>query len=247
MSDSQGHKRLDTWLVDNKYFSTRNNASNAILAGLVSINGVKIKKRSTRITAIDEVVIDNNTKHYVSRSAHKLKYLITKTKSIIKRKSCIDLGASTGGFTQVLLEFDALKIYAIDVGQNQMSHQLIEDKRVINMEKTDARKIRIDIIQQSNVITADLSFISLRKVLGPIINSSKIGTSFFLLFKPQFEVGRDEIAKNGVVKNTEIVWETLQVFKLWLQHVKLGNIKLFKSPVLGKEGNQEWLVYGEKT
>ena len=115
------------------------------------------------------------------------------------------------------------------------------------MEKTDAREIGIDIIQQSNIISADLSFISLRKVLGQIINLSATGTSFFLLFKPQFEVGQKQISKNGVVRNKEVVWGVIQSFKLWLEQENIKNIKIFKSPILGKEGNQEWLVYGERT
>ncbi len=247
MSNGQNHKRLDIWLVDNKYYDTRNAASNAIFAGLVSVDGVKTRKCSTRINQVHLVTIDENEKFYVSRSANKLKYLITKTKIDIKGKICIDLGASTGGFTEILLEFDASKIYAVDVGQNQINYKLSNDKRVINMEKTDAREIGIDIIQQSNIISADLSFISLQKVLGQIINLSTIGTSFLLLFKPQFEVGKKEISKNGVVRNTEVVWGVLQNFKLWLEQKNIKNIKIFKSPIQGKEGNQEWLVYGERT
>ena len=172
--------------------------------------------------------------------------MVTKTKIDVERKTCIDLGASTGGFTQILLEFGASKIYAIDVGYEQMANQLRKDQRVINMDRTDARDIGRDIIQQSSIITADLSFISLRKVLGQIVNLSNIGTTFCVLFKPQFEVGQKEITKNGIVKNTEIVWSTLQSFKHWLENMNIGNIKIFKSPILGKEGNQEWLVYGER-
>ena len=246
MSNSQNYKRLDVWLVDNKYFSSRNVASNAIFLGLVSVNGQVTQKSSTKITQFDAVTIDNSEKHYVSRAANKLKYLITKTKIDIERKTCIDLGASTGGFTQILLEFGASKIYAIDVGHEQMANQLRKDQRVINMDRTDARDIGTDIIQQSSIITADLSFISLRKVLGQIVNLSNIGTTFCVLFKPQFEVGQKEITKNGIVKNTEIVWSTLQNFKNWLENINIGNIKIFKSPILGKEGNQEWLVCGER-
>ena len=246
MSNSQNYKRLDVWLVDNKYFSSRNVASNAIFLGSVSVNGEVVQKSSTKITQFDMVTIDNREKHYVSRAANKLKYFVTKTKIDIERKTCIDLGASTGGFTQILLEFGASKIYAIDVGHEQMANQLRVDQRVINLDRTDARDIGTDIIQQSSIITADLSFISLRKVLGQIVNLSNIGTTFCVLFKPQFEVGQKEIAKNGIVKNTEIVWSTLQSFKHWLENINIGNIKIFKSPVLGKEGNQEWLVYGER-
>ena len=121
MSNSQNYKRLDVWLVDNKYFSSRNVASNAISLGSVSVNGEVVQKSSIKITQFDVVTIDISEKYYVSRSANKLKYLVTKTKIDIERKTCIDLGASTGGFTQILLEFGASKIYAIDVGHEQMA------------------------------------------------------------------------------------------------------------------------------
>ncbi|MDG2187828.1 MAG: TlyA family RNA methyltransferase [Hyphomicrobiales bacterium] len=241
-----GKKRLDTWLEENNFFVSRNIASNAISLGLVSVNGEVITKNSAKISTNDEVKIKKDHHIYVSRSANKLKFLIQKTSFSIVGLSCLDLGASTGGFTEVLLEHGASRVYAVDIGHDQLSKSLKENPKVINMERTDSRKINIDIIIATDLISIDLSFISLEKAIENVIVNAKSGTLFYILFKPQFEVGREEISKNGIVKNQLLVWSKLLKFREWLIDRRINKIKLFKSPILGKDGNQEWLFFGKK-
>ncbi len=246
MTTSQSNQRLDIWLVENKFFKSRNSAANAIQAGGIILNGKIEKKISKKITTGDKVEIKKDHKVYVSRSASKLKYLLEKTNKNISDYVCLDLGASTGGFTQVLLEFGVGKVYAVDVGFNQLDSSIKEDSKVINMEKVDVRDLDKDLISSVDLISVDLSFIGLDKALNEVFTNAKIGTSFYILFKPQFEVGINEVNKKGVVKNSSLVWNSINKFLSSLKLRKFSEIKLFKSPILGKDGNEEWLIFAEK-
>lgn len=239
-------KRLDIWLEENNFYTSRNIASNAIKLGLVSINGKIIFKNSARVSPFDKVLVDKNQHIYVSRSAYKLQFIIHKLSSKISDLTCLDLGASTGGFTEVLLEYGASKVYCVDIGHDQLSSSLKQNPKVINIERTDVREVSLDIVKTCDIITIDLSFISLKKAIQNIVINSKSDTLFYILFKPQFEVGRAEIHKNGIVKNEILVWDKLLEFKRWLIDQSMDEIKLFKSPILGKDGNQEWLFFGRK-
>ena len=246
MTISQSYQRLDIWLVENKFFKSRNSAANAIQAGGIILNGEIERKISKKITSGDKVEIKKDHKVYVSRSARKLKYLLEKTNKNISDNVCLDLGASTGGFTQVLLEFGVGKVYAIDVGINQLDSLIREDPKVINMEKVDVRDLDKDLISSVDLITVDLSFISLDKALNEVVTYAKTATSFYILFKPQFEVGINEVNKKGVVKNSSLAWNSINKFLSLLKLRNFSEIKLFKSPILGKDGNEEWLIFAEK-
>lgn len=239
-------KRLDIWLEENNFYTSRNIASNAIKFGLVSVNGKIISKNSSKISRYDKVVVDTNQHIYVSRSAYKLRFIIQKLSSNFLGLTCLDLGASTGGFTEVLLEYGASKVYCVDIGHDQLSSSLKHNPKVINMQRTDARALSINIVKSCDIITIDLSFISLEKAIENLVINSKNNTLFYILFKPQFEVGRAEIHKNGIVKNEILVWDKLLEFKGWLIDQGIDGVKLFKSPILGKDGNQEWLFFGKK-
>lgn len=246
MASSQSNQRLDIWLVENKFFKSRNSAANAIQAGGIILNGMIEKKISKKITTGDKVELNKDHKVYVSRSAGKLKYLIEKTNKNISDYVCLDLGASTGGFTQVLLEFGVGKVYAVDVGFNQLDPSIKEDSKVINMEKVDVRDLDKDLISSVDLISVDLSFISLDKALNEVFTNARIGTFFYILFKPQFEVGINEVNKKGVVKNSSLAWNSINKFLSLLKLRNFSEIKLFKSPILGKDGNEEWLIFAEK-
>ena len=129
---------------------------------------------------------------------------------------------------------------------NLVEHIRFGKGEVINIEGTDVREVSLDIVKTCDIITIDLSFISLKKAIQNIVINSKSDTLFYILFKPQFEVGRAEIHKNGIVKNEILVWDKLLEFKRWLIDQSMDEIKLFKSPILGKDGNQEWLFFGRK-
>ncbi len=246
MKTSQVNQRLDIWLVENRFFKSRNSAVNAIQAGGIILNGKIEKKISKKVTLGDKVEIKKDHKVYVSRSAGKLKYILEKTNNNITDYVCLDLGASTGGFTQVLLEFGVGKVYAVDVGHNQLDTLIREDSKVINMEKVDVRYLDKDLISSVDLISVDLSFISLDKALNEVLIYAKAGTYFYILFKPQFEVGINEVNKKGVVKNSELAWNSINKFLSLLKLRNFSEIKIFKSPLLGKEGNEEWLIFAQK-
>lgn len=246
MTGSQSNQRLDIWLVENRFFKSRNSAANAIQSSGIIVNGKIEKKISKKIALGDRVEIKKNYKVYVSRSASKLKYLLEKTHKNISNYVCLDLGASTGGFTQVLLEFGSKKVYAIDVGYNQLDSLIRENSKVINMEKMDVRDLDKDLISTADLISVDLSFISLAKALNNILIYSKKGSYFYILFKPQFEVGINEVNKKGIVKNSQLTWNSINKFISLLKLRNFSEIKIFKSPLLGKDGNEEWLIFAEK-
>jgi len=239
-------KRLDVWLEENNIFTSRNIANSLIKAGLVRVNGEIIKKSSFRVRSADNITIINENIIYVSRSALKLRYLIDRLSIGINGLSCLDIGASTGGFSQVLIEYGAKKVYAVDVGQGQLANLLINDQRVNNMEKTDCRYLDDQIIAKADLISVDVSFISLKKAMHEIFNKSRSGTIFCILFKPQFELNKKNISKNGIVRDTKLVWEKIIDFEKWLINRDMSSVKIFKSPILGKNGNQEWLIYAVK-
>tara|TARA_Y100000590_G_scaffold425866_2_gene534291 strand:- start:8408 stop:9160 length:753 start_codon:yes stop_codon:yes gene_type:complete len=239
-------KRLDVWLEENNFFTSRNIANSIIKNGLVKVNGKIITKSGYKVGLTDNIALINESIIYVSRSALKLRYLIDRMSIDINGLSCLDIGASTGGFSQVLIEYGAKKVYAVDVGKDQLSDTLINDDRINNMEKTDCRYLDDKIIADADLVSVDVSFISLKKAVYHVLNKSRSGTIFCILFKPQFELDKRNISKNGLVKDTKLVWEKIIDFEKWLICIDVCSIRIFKSPILGKNGNQEWLVYAVK-
>lgn len=235
--------RLDVFLTKNKFYSSREKAQQFIKEGFVKINGNVCTKSSFCVNENDLIEIVKSEK-YVSRGAYKLLGAIEKFNIVFKDKVVLDVGASTGGFTQVALEQGAKKVYAVDVGKNQLAHELINDIRVVNLPETDVRNLKNSDVFDSEIIVGDLSFISLTKIL-PFLNqlfSQKKEMMF--LFKPQFECGI-EIAKKyrGIINNKEIHYKILENF---IEFAKLNNINISDltfSPIRGGDGNIEYLIY----
>ncbi len=233
--------RLDKFLFQKGITKSRNIASELIKSGLVKVNEKVVKKPSFDIDEDDRLEI-LKSENCVSRAAKKLNGFLTEDE-FIKNSVCLDVGASKGGFTQVLLEKGAKKVYALDVGSSQLDEELKRDPKVVNLEKTDIRDFKID--KKFDIVTCDVSFISLEKIILDLDRVSK--RDLIILFKPQFEVGKDvKRDKKGVVLDKEAIKEAMDKFEK--RAISLG-WKLYKkeeSKVRGKEGNVEYFYHFKK-
>ena len=234
--------RLDKYLTEKNYFESRNKADEAIKNGNVRINGDIIKKSSFQVSEID--VIEILKEVFVSRSAWKLKNYIDKYKISVKNLEALDIGSSTGGFSEILLNYGVKKVVCVDVGKNQLHYKIKEDSRSEVFEETDIREFIYQ--NKFDLIVSDVSFISLLNILDKIDELSQ--DKIILLFKPQFEVGRNaKRDKKGVVIDERAVFNAKENFKL---QCKLKNWLLIReeeSSVLGKEGNKEYIFEFQKT
>jgi 23S rRNA (cytidine1920-2'-O)/16S rRNA (cytidine1409-2'-O)-methyltransferase len=234
--------RLDNYLVQNSLSESRTKAQGIIKDGLVSVNGKITTKSSLKIDASDEVNVAEH-KEYVSRSAHKLSSFLQELKLDVKGNVALDIGSSTGGFTQVLLEYGVKEVSAVDVGRDQLHKTLLNDERVFSHESCDIREFKSE--KTFDIVVSDVAFISLLNILDDIdrLASKKI----ILLFKPQFEVGREAKRDNhGVVLDEKAIMNAMIKFE---DATKLKGWKLTqKSPsqLTGKEGNLEYCYFFEK-
>lgn len=234
--------RLDNYLVEKELVQSRNKAQEIIKAGLVSVNNKSILKSSFKVTQNDEVDVTEH-KAYVSRAAFKLDEFLNETGLDVKGKTALDIGSSTGGFTQVLLERGVGEVSCVDVGSEQLHHSLRNDERVHVHENCDIRKFESK--RQFELIVSDVAFISLLYILDDV---DRLGSDeIILLFKPQFEVGREaKRDKNGVVTDKKAVASAMMKFE---DACRLKNWRLIqKSPskLMGKEGNLEYCYYFKK-
>lgn len=223
--------------------ASRTAALAAINEGLVTVDGVAASRPSQKVlsTAHIEAV---PVHPYVSRGALKLIEGLAVSNVDPDRKVCLDIGASTGGFTEVLLERGAAHVFAVDVGQGQLHPSLKYDARVTSLESTDARHLSRELItERPSLIVVDASFIGLEKLLGVPLSMSSQGADLIALFKPQFQVGRANIGKNGIVTDEVATREALSVFVDWLSSRGWSLKTTSASPVLGGDGNREYLVH----
>ena len=242
--------RLDRFLVDAGHFPSRERARAAIEAGLVKVGGVVALKPATKAGPDHDVEVCGDVHPYVSRGGVKLEAALSAFDIDPAGLLCLDLGASTGGFCDVLLRRDAQKIYAVDVGSGQLHSSLRDHPRIINLEKTHAKDLSSALIPEPvSLIVCDVSFISLKKALPAALALGGSGAMLAALVKPQFEVGRTQIGRGGIVKpsheNSAGVAEDIAN---WLSDdqgwAPLGYIE---SPVTGGDGNKEYLIGARKT
>ena len=242
-------KRVDLLLVDKKITDSRTKAQAMIMAGQISINGKKVLKSGELCETNADIVKANLHPQWVSRGALKLLYALENFNIDVKDSICLDLGASTGGFTEVLLSKNAKKIYAVDVGTNQLHEKLRKHTKVINISKTNARYLSKNIICDTiNVIVCDVSFISMKKVIEPCLQflNKKNGIVIGLI-KPQFEASKNEIQKGGVILDPEIHIRICQGFREWFSSKCKMKVKgIIPSPIKGPRGNIEFLIYAKK-
>ena len=219
-----------------------------ILAGLVRVTSDRLVKNSSEMIEENIVLILDESLKYVSRGAYKLKPSLDKYLPDLDGLIAADIGASTGGFTDLMLQYGAKKVYAIDVGYGQLHYKLRQDKRVINIERVNARNIPSDLIPEKvDILTMDLSFISVKKVLQNVNLLLKNEGWAFILVKPQFEAERDEIEQGGVVRDPQIREKYVLKINNFIKEILSWTIiDTIPSPILGPKGNQEFILVCRK-
>ncbi|MCM1184370.1 MAG: TlyA family RNA methyltransferase [Roseburia sp.] len=241
-------ERLDVLLVRTGLAESREKAKAVIMSGAVYVNDQKEDKAGTMFDAAKaRIEVRGNTLRYVSRGGLKLEKAIDRFGVDLAGKVCMDIGASTGGFTDCMLQNGAARVYAIDVGHGQLAWKLRNDARVVCMEKTNFRYItREDIPQTPDFASVDVSFISLDKILGPAYALLRQEGEMACLIKPQFEAGREKVGKKGVVREPAIHREVIErVFAFTLEK-GFAILNLDFSPIRGPEGNIEYLMHIRK-
>ena len=241
-------ERLDVILVNNGLASSRDNAKRTIMAGLVTVDGIVETKSGQKFDVDSEFKVKDKLLKYVSRGGLKLEKAIQSFN--IKLNGCyaVDMGASTGGFTDCMLMNGALKVYALDVGYGQLDYKLRVDPRVINMEKTNIRYLDTTLIEEPiDFISIDVSFISLRHMFPVASKILKDTGAVMCLIKPQFEAGRDQVGKKGIVRDSKIHVEVIENVIGYASDNGLFPHGLDYSPVKGTKGNIEYLLYLRKT
>jgi 23S rRNA (cytidine1920-2'-O)/16S rRNA (cytidine1409-2'-O)-methyltransferase len=244
-SSPRRKERLDKLLHRKGFAQSREQAKRLILAGLVIVNEQKIDKAGTVVPEDAEIRILGQEHPYVGRGGLKLEKALQEFQIDPTGKIAIDIGASTGGFTDCLLQHGAQKVYAVDVGYGQLAWKLVIDPRVINLERTNARYLSPDNFpEQMDIATIDLSFISLTKVLFPVSSLLKNPQAEIIaLVKPQFEVGKGEVGKGGIVRSAEKHQQVLRHIREYAQSVGLAVEGVIESPIKGADGNTEFLMY----
>lgn len=238
-------ERLDVILVTEGYAESREKAKAIIMSGNVFVDGQREDKAGTCFNT-DKIKIEvkGATLKYVSRGGLKLEKAMTHFGLTLDGKICMDIGASTGGFTDCMLQNGAVKVYAVDVGHGQLAWKLRNDERVICMEKTNFRYLtRADIGDDLDFASVDVSFISLTKILLPARALLKDGGEMVCLIKPQFEAGRDKVGKKGVVRDAQIHQEVISKVLDYADSLGFEVKNLEYSPIKGPEGNIEYLIY----
>lgn len=241
--------RLDILLTASGTFATRARARDAIARGRVRVNGLPVTKAGARFSNQDVIEICDDALGYVSRAALKLKAGLDHFGFDPAGRNALDIGASTGGFTQVLLERGTRHVTAVDVGHGQLHSTLAADSRVDNLEGINARALPADVAtgRDIGVLVSDVSFISLKLALPPALELAAPGCFCVLLVKPQFEAGRDAIGKNGIVRNPKIGEAVADDLSQWLLSQRdWTSLGYCPSPVEGADGNREFLLGGTK-
>ena len=237
-------KRLDVELVERGLAASRQQAKNRIEAGRVLINGKPAGKASQMVKPEDVVTVTGEEDPFVSRGGFKLAGALERFDISMKDLVCLDAGASTGGFTDCLLQKGAKRVYAVDVGHDQLAEKLRQDARVVSMENQNIRYFTTETLpEQCDFACADLSFISLTKVLPAIGACVKQGASLVCLIKPQFEAGPGQVGKHGIVKDSRVHHKVLTQVCAEAAALGLTAIGLMPSPIKGQDGNTEFLVH----
>ncbi|MDR5658183.1 TlyA family RNA methyltransferase [Serpentinicella sp. ANB-PHB4] len=237
-------KRLDVLLVEKALFETREKAKRAIMAGLVFVEQQKIDKAGTLVNVESDILIKGALYPYVSRGGLKLEKALKTFDLSVDNKICMDIGASTGGFTHCMLLNGAKKIYAVDVGYGQLDWKLRQDEKVVVMERTNIRNVtKNDISDSIEFASIDVSFISLKLVLPVLKDLLKENSEVVALIKPQFEAGRDKVGKKGVVREKSTHIEVIREITSYAINLDFSILNITFSPVKGPEGNIEYLLH----
>lgn len=240
-------ERLDLLMVQKNLAASREKAKALIMSGIVYVNGQKEDKAGTAFEETAQIEVRGNTLPYVSRGGLKLEKAMKSFGLKLEGKVCMDVGASTGGFTDCMLQNGAVKVYSIDVGHGQLDWKLRNDPRVVCMERTNIRYVEPEQIGEPvDFSSIDVSFISLTKVLGPVREILSPEGQVVCLIKPQFEAGREKVGKKGVVRDPQVHLEVIRMVSDFATEAGFNLLNLDFSPIKGPEGNIEYLLYLEK-
>ena len=244
-----GKERLDIMVVNSGITDTRTKAQSLISEGKIFVNGIREDKPGTIVKTDALVELRGEIQKYVSRGGYKLEKAIDVWNLDLNNKICMDVGSSTGGFTDCMLQNGAKKVYAIDVGTNQLDWKLRNDKRVISLEKTNARNIDKSTVNNDKIdfVSMDVSFISITKILSAIYNIIDEDTCFVSLLKPQFEARKEDVQKGGIITDENMHKEIILNVLNYAAANKFDIIDLNYSPIKGPSGNIEFLVNLKKS
>jgi len=241
-------QRIDKLLVERGLVPSRERAQALILAGKVLVNEQKVEKPGTSVAEESQIRLLGDDLRYVSRGGLKLEAALRHWKIDVNGKVCLDVGASTGGFTDCLLQHGAKRVIAVDTGYGQIDFRLRNDERVRLLEKTNARYLKgEDVGEAVDLIVMDVSFISATLVLPVVVHAARVAgasPSVVLLVKPQFEVGRELVGKGGIVRDAEAQQAAVKKVRSAMTELGFEVGEQIESPILGTEGNREFLLYG---
>lgn len=248
MAEKVEKERLDVLLVQQGLATSRELAKAYIMAGNVYVDGQKEDKAGTKVAVNASLEVKGNQMKYVSRGGYKLEKAVDAFGISLDGKMCLDIGASTGGFTDCMLQNGASKVYAIDVGYGQFAWKLRNDERVVCLEKTNVRYVTHEQVpDEGDFASIDVSFISLTKVLPAVLGVLGEKGQLVCLIKPQFEAGREKVGKKGVVRDINVHKEVIEMIANYVRAQNLGILGLSFSPIKGPEGNIEYLIYLDKS
>lgn len=241
---SEAKERLDLLLVKKGLFTSRERARASIMAGEIFVDGIRVDKCGEKVKEVSNIEFKGQTMPYVSRGGLKLEKAIAKYGVQLEGKTCMDIGASTGGFTDCMLQNGAVKVFAVDVGYGQLAWKLRTDERVVCMERTNVRYLTFEQIgQHCDFASIDVSFISLKTIMPAVVNLLKDDAKIVALIKPQFEAGREKVGKKGVVREKSTHIEVINKVIDFCHSINLSVLGLSFSPITGPEGNIEYLLY----
>ena len=237
-------ERLDVLLVEKGICTSRERAKTSIMAGLVYVDGQKVDKVGEKVSVEADIVYRGEKMPYVSRGGFKLEKAMKNFDLTLESKVCMDIGASTGGFTDCMLQNGAKKVFSIDVGYGQLAWKLRQDKRVVCMERTNIRHVTIEDTKEfADFASIDVSFISLKLVLPKCKELIRENGEIVALIKPQFEAGREKVGKKGVVREKSTHIEVIQMISDFAVENGFEILDLDYSPIKGPEGNIEYLIH----
>ncbi len=243
-------ERLDRLLVARGLYPTRSRAADAVRRGVVQVNGAPARKPGQVVAADAAITISDQAQAYVSRAALKLLAALEAEPALraaIEDAVCVDVGASTGGFTQVLLQHGAARVYAVDVGHGQLHPSLAANARVVDLQGVNARYLdTAQVPEAPAVIVSDVSFISLKKVLPPVLGLAAAGAWLAALVKPQFEAGPQHVGAGGIVRSEEVRRAVVADISAWLAARGWRVRRTLPSPISGADGNVEYLLVAQR-
>ncbi|MGL4991363.1 MAG: TlyA family RNA methyltransferase [Sarcina sp.] len=245
---AKNKERLDILLVDKGLFESREQAKRSIMAGEIFVDGKRVDKAGEKIDIELEIEYKGLKMPYVSRGGYKLEKAIKSFGINLENTVCLDIGASTGGFTDCMLQNGAKKVYSIDVGYGQFAWKLRVDERVVCLERTNVRyATKEQVPDECDFASIDVSFISLTTIMPAVCNLLKNDGEIMALIKPQFEAGKGKVGKKGVVREPEIHKEVIEKIVNYALEKNLKILNIDFSPIKGPEGNREYLIYLKKS